>query len=380
MTADVPTSAAPVESAAAPGGPEAAPPGTVTPTRPRASLGHRIYHSFILRRLLRSAFVVWVVASGVFLMVRLLPGNPVDVYINQQIALYGKSYEQAAAEASNFFRFDPSTPLWRQYLDYLSGLLHGDMGTSIATPGVTVMDKIAQYLPWTLYSVGIALLISITVGLILGMIMAYRRGGIIDHAASIIGSGFHAIPNYLLAILIVVVGAVQLEIIDYTRMRGNVSPGVDAEFSLRFLSDIGYHATLPIITYVLTTVGTWALIMKASTTQVLGEDYVTVAKARGLKETRIQTNYVGRNALLPLIAQIATQAGFIVGGAIFVEQTFSYEGIGLLLFESINTRDYPTIQGVLLVVTITVVLANLAADLINAALDPRIRIGEGGAA
>lgn len=360
--------------------PIAPPQGRATVTRPKPSLSHRIYHSFILRRLLRSAFVVWVVATGVFLMVRLLPGNPVEVYINQQIALYGKSYEQASAEASNYFRFDPSTPIWQQYIDYLAGLVQGDMGTSISTPGVTVMDKIAQYLPWTLYSVGIALVISITIGLLLGMIMAYRRGGIIDHAVSIIGSGFHAIPNYLLAILIVVVGAVQLQIIDYSRMRGNVTPGVDPELSLRFLSDIGYHATLPVITYVLTTVGTWALIMKSSTTQVLGEDYVTVAKARGLKESRIQTNYVGRNALLPLIAQIATQAGFIVGGAIFVEQTFSYQGIGLLLFESINARDYPTIQGVLLVVTITVVLANLAADLINAALDPRIRLGEGGAA
>jgi peptide/nickel transport system permease protein len=361
-----------------------APPGAGAPERPDRhagqSLGHRIYHSFILRRLVRSAFVIWVVATGVFLMVRLLPGNPVDVYINQQISLYGKTYEQAAAEAQNYFRFDPATPIWRQYLDYLWGLLHGDMGSSIATPGVTVTEKIAHYLPWTLYSVGLALIISITIGLLLGMIMAYRRGGVIDHAVSIIGSGFHAIPNYLLAILIVVVGAVQLGVIDYTRMRGNVSPGVSPELSFRFFSDIGYHATLPMITYILTTVGTWALIMKASTTQVLGEDYVTVARARGLKDSRIQTNYVGRNALLPLIAQIATQAGFIVGGAIFVEQTFSYEGVGLLLFESINTRDYPMIQGVLLVVTITVVLANLCADLVNAALDPRIRLGEGGAA
>ncbi|WP_114856186.1 ABC transporter permease [Brachybacterium sp. YJGR34] len=360
--------------------PSHAPPGRPPAAARRASLGHRVYHSFLLRRLLRSAFVIWVVATGVFLMVRLLPGNPVDVYVNQQIALYGKTYEQASAEAENYFRFDPTTPIWQQYLDYLGGLLRGDMGTSIATPGVTVLEKISHYLPWTLYSVGLALLISITIGLLLGMIMAYRRGGVIDHAVSVVGSIFHAIPNYLLAILIVVVGAVQLGIIDYTRMRGNVSPGVTPELSLRFLSDIGYHATLPMITYILTTFGTWALIMKSSTTQVLGEDYVTVAKARGLKESRVQTNYVGRNALLPLIAQIATQAGFIVGGAIFVEQTFSYEGIGLLLFESINSRDYPTIQGVLLVVTITVVLANLAADLVNAALDPRIRLGEGGAA
>lgn len=360
--------------------PHASPPATsAAPTR-RTSLLHRIANSFILRRLVRSLFVIWVVATGVFLLVRLLPGNPVDVYINQQISLYGKTYDQAAAEAQVYFRFDPSASIVEQYGGYLLGLLRGDLGTSITTPGVTVTEKIAQYLPWTLYSVGLALIISISVGLVLGMIMAYRRGGIIDNLVTVIGSTFHAIPNYLLAILIVVVGAVQLGVIDYARMRGNISPGLEPELSLRFLSDIGYHATLPMLTYILTTAGTWALIMKSSTTQVLGEDYVTVAKARGLKDVRIQSDYVGRNALLPLIAQIATQAGFVVGGAIFVEQTFSYEGVGLLLFESINTRDYPTIQGVLLVVTITVVLANLAADLVNAALDPRIRLGAGGAA
>ncbi|MFC0672671.1 ABC transporter permease [Brachybacterium hainanense] len=353
---------------------------TAGPPRPRPSFVRGVLNSFIVRRLVRSAFVVWVVATGVFLLVRLLPGNPVDVYINQQISLYGKTYEQAAAEAQVYFRFDPASNIVQQYVEYLLGLLRGDMGSSITTPGVSVAEKIATYLPWTLYSVGLALIISISIGLILGMIMAYRRGGIIDNLVTVIGSTFHAIPNYLLAILIVVVGAVQLGIIDYARMRGNMSPGLEPELSFRFLSDIGYHATLPMLTYILTTAGTWALIMKSSTTQILGEDYVTVAKARGLKDVRIQSDYVGRNALLPLIAQIATQAGFVVGGAIFVEQTFSYEGIGLLLFESINTRDYPTIQGVLLVVTITVVLANLAADLINAALDPRIRLGAGGAA
>lgn len=349
-------------------------------SRPTKSWWRVVAGSYVVRRLLRAAFVIWVVMTGVFLLVRLLPGNPVEVYINQQIALYGKTYEEAAVEARAAFRFDPSTPLWKQYLDYLWGAVRGDFGNSITTPAVSVSDKIAQYLPWTLYSVGMALIISVTVGLILGMVMAYRRGGIIDHTVSIVGSGLHAIPNYLFAILVVVIGAVQLHLFDFARMRGNVSPGVKPEFSLRFLSDISYHATLPMITYIFTTAGTWALIMKSSTTQVLGEDYVTVARARGLKDVRIQSNYVGRNALLPLIAQIATQAGFVVGGAIFVEQTFSYRGVGLLLFESINSRDYPVIQGVLLVVTITVVLANLAADLINAALDPRIRLGAGGAA
>ncbi|WP_285661864.1 ABC transporter permease [Actinorhabdospora filicis] len=330
----------------------------------------------MLRRILRAIFIVWLVATGVFFMVRLLPGNPVDVYINKQISEYGMSYDAAAAQAAAMFSFDPKTPLWQQYLDYLAGMTHGDFGMSILSPGTSVTDKIASHLPWTLFTVGIALLIAVGVGLVLGMLMAYRRGGFLDHAISGLGSLLHAIPNYLMALMIVVFGAVNLGIIDYATIRGNLSPGIHPEFSARFFQDAFYHASLPILTYVLTTVGTWALIMKSSTTQVLGEDYVMVARARGLSDGRIRTAYVGRNAVLPLVAQIATAAGFVVGGAIFVESVFRYEGIGITLFDSVAARDYPVIQGVLLVVTITVVAANLISDLVYSVLDPRIRTGE----
>ncbi len=358
---------------------------TASTATPRASrsqptgagvLARKIWRSYLLQRVLKAFFVIYVVATGVFFMVRLLPGNPVDVYINTQIAQYGKSYETAAAEAAALFSFDPGTPLWRQYIDYLVGIAQGDFGMSILSPGTSVLEKIALHLPWTLFSVGLALIISVAIGLMLGMVMAYRRGGFVDHFVSTVGSAFHAIPNYLLAIMIVVIGAVQLGLIDFTRMRGHSSPGVKPEFSFAFLSDSLYHATLPMVTYILTTVGTWALVMKSSTTQTLGEDYVTVARARGLSDTRIRTQYVGRNAVLPLVAQIATQAGFVVGGAIFVEKTFAYDGIGITLFESISARDYPVIQGILLVITITVVFANLLADLIYSVLDPRIRTSD----
>ena len=343
----------------------------------------RIWHNYVLRRVLRAIFVIWIVATGVFFLVRLLPGNPVDVYINTQIAMYGLSYEAAAAQAAALFTFDPNTPLPLQYLNYLAGIVRGDFGMSILSPGTTVLDKIALHLPWTLFSVGLALLISVGVGLLLGMVMAYRRSGVIDHTVSTVGSVFHAIPNYLLAILIVLIlVAIQPDDprspLNFARMRGHSSPGVEPQFTLAFFSDAMYHATLPMLTYILTTVGTWALVMKSSTTQILGEDYVMVARARGLSGFRIGSQYVGRNAVLPLVAQIATQAGFVVGGAIFVEKTFQYDGIGITLFESVNARDYPVIQGILLVVTITVVLANLAADLIYSVLDPRIRTDEGG--
>lgn len=366
----------------------------VSPAVPRRS--DRAWHkylraaigNYVLRRILRAIVAIWIVASGVFFLVRLLPGNPVDVFINRQITQYGLTYEAAAAQAATLFTFDPGTPMWWQYLSYLGGLLQGDFGMSILSPGTTVLEKIALHLPWTLFSVGMALLISVCVGLLLGMIMAYRRGGVVDFGVSTLGSFFHAIPNYLLAILIVLflgfltdfldeIDAEQLaETISYSNMRGHSSPGVEPQFSFAFFADAMYHATLPMITYILTTVGTWALVMKSSTTQVLGEDYVMVARARGLSGVRIGSQYVGRNAVLPLVAQIATQAGFVVGGAIFVEQTFAYDGIGITLFQSINARDYPVIQGILLVITITVVLANLVADLIYSVLDPRIRTSE----
>jgi peptide/nickel transport system permease protein len=338
----------------------------------------KVWHNYVLRRIVRAIIVIWIVATAVFFMVRLLPGNPVQVYINQQIAQYGVSYQDAAASAASYFSFDPKTPIFIQYLDYLGGLLHGDMGMSISTRGISVTKLIATYLPWTLFSVGIGIAIAIVVGLALGMIMAYRRGGAVDHGVTAVGSFLHAIPNYLLAIIIVVIGGALLGLFDVGTMRGTVTPGVNPSYGFAWVSDIFYHAGLPILTYVLTTVGTWALVMKSSTTQILGEDYVTVARARGLSDNRIRSQYVGRNAILPLIAQIATTAGFVVGGAIFVEQTFKYDGIGVTLYNALQTRDYTVLQGILLVLTITVVFANLIADLIYSLLDPRIRTEESG--
>jgi peptide/nickel transport system permease protein len=123
---------------------------------------------------------------------------------------------------------------------------------------------------------------------------------------------------------------------------------------------------------VITTIGTWMLTMKSSTLNALEEDYVTVAKARGLPERRIMTAYVGRNAVLPVFTQMAIAAGFVVGGSVLVETIFTYQGVGWLLISSINARDYPVMQGVFLVITVSVVVANLLADALYSKLDPRI--------
>jgi peptide/nickel transport system permease protein len=185
----------------------------------------------------------------------------------------------------------------------------------------------------------------------------------------------HSIPNYLLAILIIITFGVRLGWIPFTEMRGAVSSGQEVEFSWAFIWDAIYHASLPIAVYVLTSIGGWMLLMKSSTIAALEEDFVTAARARGVPEWRILFFYVGRNAILPLFTQLAIAIGFVVGGSLLVEPIFQYEGIGQRLFQALQRRDYTLLQGILLMVTISVVVANLIADLLYSRLDPRIRSG-----
>jgi len=349
-------------------------PGTSAPESPlRKAVGH-LYRSYALRRILKAVLTVYLVTTGTFFLVRMLPGSPVDVFINQQIVQYGMSYEQAASQAAGLFSFDPNRPLLVQYWEYLSGVARGDLGDSLLSPGTAVTDIVFEYLPWTLFSIGLSVLISFALGVTFGMVMAHRREGLIDHVLSTIASLTHSIPNYLLATMIVVFFGVQLDVLPIAQMRGAYSPGVTPNLSLDFLSDAFYHAGLPITVYVLTTIGGWMLIMKSSTIETLGEDYVTVARARGLKDSRIRSAYVGRNAVLPLFPQLAISLGFVVGGSILVEKVFQYQGVGYLLLESVQRRDYTVLQGILLIVTIAVVAANLVSDLLYSRLDPRVRI------
>jgi peptide/nickel transport system permease protein len=333
----------------------------------------RVGRSYLLRRVGKAILTIFFVTSLIFFMIRLLPGNPVEVYINQQIGQYGFSYEDAANQARSLFAVDTTKPLPLQYADYLGHMAHGDLGQSILSPGVPVTRIIREYLPWTLFSVGTGLLLAFTFGVALGMLMAYRRGSVVDNGLSAIGSVLHSIPNYLFAIMLVVFLGVRLQWLPIAKMRGAYSSGQEVDWSLGFFKDIFFHASLPIATYTLTGIGTWMLLMKSSTVAALEEDYVTVARARGLPDRRIALAYVGRNAILPLFAQLTIAVAFVVGGSFLVEPIFVYQGIGYILFRSIQQRDYPVMQGIFLMVTVSVVFANLLADLLYSRLDPRIR-------
>lgn len=335
----------------------------------------RLRKSYTVRVLAQGALTIWAVVSFTFFLIRLMPGNPLDIKIDQLQRTQGLSYTEAAARAATLFGYKPDQPVGEQYIDFVSKILHGDLGLSITSPGVKVIDQILAYLPWTLFSAGMGVLVSFTIGVLAGLAMAYWRGGIFDNVMTVIASILYGIPDYIIPLLLIIIVGVQWGWFSPGEMRGGVDPSITPGFTLEYIGSLLKLAILPVLTYVLASVGGWVLTMKSSTLSTLGEDYINVAKARGLSERRILTGYVGRNALLPLVTRLAISVGFVVSGSVIVEELFQYPGIGRNLLRAINARDYTTMQGMFLVITIAVVLSNVMADLLFGVLDPRVRLG-----
>ena len=330
--------------------------------------------NYTLRVLAQAFITIIAVMTFTFFLIRLMPGNPIDVLVEQILVQEGISYQEAYDRVAASFQFDPDATVFDQYLEWLTDLFRFDLGESITSPGTKVLDEIGRFLPWTVFAVGTGLLISFVGGIVLGMMMAYYRNSFLDHSLSLFASFMTGVPNYIWGLLIIIVFGIQLEWFNVGELRGTYSNGITPGFTLEFILDVLKHAALPIITYVVSTLGGWMLNMKSSTMSVLNEDYVNVAEARGLKDSRIISAYVGRNAMLPLFTQLTISIGFVLGSGVVIEEIFVYWGIGHYLFASITVRDYTSMQGVFLILTMTVVLANVFADLTYGLLDPRVRV------
>lgn len=334
----------------------------------------KMYKNYVVRVFVQAVLTIWTVATLTFLLVREMPGNPIDVLIEQILALEGISYQEAYDRVAASFNFDPDATSLGLYLDWLGDLLRFDLGTSITSPGTEVIDEIARFLPWTVFAVGMGLLISFVLGIVLGMTMAYYRNSVLDHSLSLLSSFMTGVPNYIWGLLIIIVLGIQLNLFNVGELRGTYDVGLVPGLNAEFVLSVFKHAALPIATYVIATLGGWMLNMKSSTMGVLNEDYVNVAEARGLTDKRIITSYVGRNASLPLFTQLTIAVGFVLGSGVVIEEIFVYWGIGHYLFQSITVRDYTSMQGVFLILTMAVVFSNVFADLTYGLLDPRVRI------
>ncbi|MBM7789667.1 ABC transporter permease [Tenggerimyces flavus] len=330
--------------------------------------------AFLVRAVLRTVLMLWLVASVTFLAIRALPGNPVDVWV-QDMQGTGMTAAQAEKQATRLLNIDVNESLWSQYVSYLNNLLRGDLGQSvILSPGTPVSEMIGDRLGWTLFSVGFALIIGFFIGLYLGGIAAYRRGSWLDRVITNGSALMDSIPPVLLGILLTFYLSVVWDLVPVQNLRGAYSPDVQPGPNLDFVLSALAHVIAPGTVYILTSVGAWALIMRSSALSVLGDDYVKQGRARGLSERTIRVSYVQRNARLPLVTGFAISMGFVVSGSVLVEEIFVYPGVGQLLADALARRDYTVMQGVVIATTITVLIATAVADALYGWLDPRTRI------
>ncbi len=326
----------------------------------------------VIKRVLVAIVTVFIITTLTFFIVRQTPGDVLQTWAMDLVTTSGMSYEGALAFVKSMYGYDPDQPLLDQYLDYLSGLLRGDLGQSFIYR-VSVNEVLAKALPWTLFVTSISLFLSFTIGMLLGMTIAWKRRTILDPIVTAYASFTGATPDYITALILLIIFAINLRIFP---LKGAYDAMLTPGFNWPFIKSVLMHAALPITAYTFESAAGWALAMKGSAVSVLGEDYIMAARARGLKESRIMIRYMGRNALLPMISGLAIAMGSMVGGSILIETIFSYPGVGWFFGEALTKRDFGMMQGLFLFLATAIIFANLAADLLYSKLDPRIKLEE----
>lgn len=326
---------------------------------------------YILRRVGIFFLIIWVASTINFIIPRLAPGDPIAAIIGQ-MEVQGAKVENSGQLIALFReRFGLDDPLYLQYLKYLWALVRLDLGYSIAFFPAKVTDVVANALPYTIGLLTVSTLLTFTLGVLAGALLVWRATPRIARIVITFFMMLAPIPYYLLAIIFVSVLAFSLGLFPAS---GLVSVGriAKAGFDLGYIIDILYHSTLPALSIIVAGIGGWILGMRGMMVTVLGEDYLTLAEAKGLRERRIFFYYAMRNAMLPQFTGLAISLGYVVSGATIVELIFSYPGMGYRLFQAINTNDFPMIQGITFFLVVSIAVAILVIDLIYPRLDPRI--------
>ncbi|WP_114853168.1 ABC transporter permease [Brachybacterium sp. YJGR34] len=324
----------------------------------------------LVRKLGFYLVALWAAVTLNFFIPRALPGSPVDAVL-AKLALRGPVPPETRDAIAIMLGADTDQPLLQQYVAYLQGLFAGDLGISVTYFPQPVTEVIAQSLPWTLVLVGMSTAFTFLLGVSLGMVAGWRRGTWLD---SLIPSTtiLQAVPYFWLALLFIYVFSVNL---GWFPVSGGydvtlVRPALD----YAFLSDALYHAFLPALTIVLSSLGGWLLGMRNMMVSTLSEDYILTAEAKGLSPRRVMLMYAARNAVLPSVSGFAISLGFVVSGSIVVETVFSYPGMGFTMLQAVNNNDYALMQGLFLIITVSVLAANLVVDLLYGVIDPRTRV------
>jgi len=303
-----------------------------------------------------------------FFLPRVMPGDPLSFLTgNPTMDMPIVLDEEMRAELLAYYGLDK--PLLQQFTDYMLNLLHGDLGWSIYL-NAPVSDVLIRALKWTFLLVGTATTIYIVLGIVLGAISAWNRGRKMDVGLLTFVLSVSSFPSFFLGLLFIILLGLNFSLFPVS---GAQTPFTEYSTPLEAALDILRHLFLPAMTLVIAHIGGTYLLMRNSMLNVIGEDYIQTARAKGLSERYIMYKHAMKNALLPIITSIALRAGFMISGTIFVETVFAYPGVGRLLYDAVTYRDYPLLQGAFLIITLVIIAANFIADMMYAHLDPRVK-------
>lgn len=322
--------------------------------------------SFLFRRLGFYLAAFLAAATVNFFLPRLMPGDPIEIMFSS--AGSDLSVENLEALKLTFGFVDG--PLWQQYLTYLQSVFTGDLGRSIKYYPLPVTELLGRALIWTVGLMGTATLISFTLGTVLGIMAAWRRGSAFDVVFSVGAIMATSMPAMVLSLMALFFFGFEL---NWFPTGYAADPALDPAFSWQYVSSVVRHGILPVLTLSIVLTGGFLVTMRNNMINLLGEDYIVMARAKGLSNSRVMFWYAARNALLPTVSSLAIAMGTVLGGSLVTEVVFNYPGLGNTLYQAILARDYPVIQGQLLIMTLAMLTANFIVDISYVLLDPRLR-------
>ena len=323
---------------------------------------------FIVRRLVFYLVAAWVALTANFFIPRAMPGNAVEDIMSK----FPNLQPSAVKALQAMLGVAHPGSIWHQYFAYLDDVFHFNFGIDVTEYPAKVSSLLVETIPWTLVLVGSATIIAFVLGTGLGILAGWRHGGWLDRVLPGL-MFFQAVPYFFLALILLEVFAISVHAFPLGQgYAGGLIPG----WHWAFIGSAIYHSLLPAFTSVITSVAGWMLQMRNVMITTIGEDYVLAGQAKGLRNRRVVFTYAARNALLPQLQGFGLALGFVVSGAIVMEIVFSYPGIGLLLLNAVTSNDFPLMQAIFLVITFTVLLANLIVDLVIVLVDPRARTQE----
>jgi peptide/nickel transport system permease protein len=332
---------------------------------------------YVINRLVFVVVVIWSATTINFFLPRISGQDPIRERIAKQMSGGSGAYQQggAAEEIIKEYnrQFGLDKPLWLQYLNYLGNLVRFDFGKSIPNYPTQVSTIIGAGLPWTVGLLGVTTLLSVVIGSLFGALVAWKRS--VAWLQFLAGPlmALSAIPYYLLGLILLFLFAYGLR---WFPGNGGYSFTAVPNWSWTFAWDVVQHLVLPALSVILSAVGFWAVGMRGNMVTVEGEDFMTLAEAKGLKPTTLFFRYAFRNTLLPQVTSLALALGYVLSGSILVDVVFGLPGIGSTLFEAIKGVDYPVIQGIVFTIILSLTVSILILDLTLPILDPRIQYGE----